>query len=211
MEDKTKKNKWYVLILCFSIYTGAIIIQNILASKQIDIWIFTMTTGVLISPLIFIIQDVVSDLFGFKTARNMILLGFGMNLLAVLLFTVAIYIPGSQFWFNQQSFSIILGTTFRISCASFVAYLIGSLCNTKIMTVLKNKYPNNLFVRAITSTVVGQFLDNAVFSLVAFIGVLPFNAILTMIFGATIFEILYEICFYPLTKLIIKKIEKIMR
>ena len=205
-----KERKIEILKYSFAIYAAAIIIQNILATKQIDIRIFTVTTGILISPIIFIIQDIISEIYNYKEAKKVVLTGFAMNFVGVLLFTLAIYLPASEFWFNQQSFSTILGTTLRISIASFLAYLIGSLTNVKVMTMLKKKFPKSLFVRAISSTVTGQFLDNAVFACVAFIGVLPFNAVLSMIVGGTLFEILYEIIFYPATKTIIKKIKKVI-
>lgn len=201
-----KKNE--VLTIMFGIYAAAIIIQNILATKQIDITIFTVTTGILVSPIVFIIQDIIAELYGYKDAKKMVLLGFIMNFVGVLLFTLAIKLPGSAFWNNQEAFSSILGTTFRISIASFTAYIIGSLTNSKVMVKLKEKFPNSLFVRAITSTIVGQFLDNAVFAFIGFLGILPMSAILSMVAGGTIFEVLYEIIFYPITKFSIKKIKK---
>lgn len=206
MEKEFKKNK--ILQIMFGLYTGAIILQNILATKQIDIAMFTVTTGILVSPIVFIIQDIVSEIFGYKNAKKMILLGFIMNFIGVLLFTLAIYLPSSQFWNNQDAFSSILGTTFRISIASFIAYITGSLINSKIMVMLKNKFPKSLFVRAISSTIVGQFLDNALFAFIAFYNVLPISAILSMILGGTIFETLYEVIFYPVTKFSIRKLNK---
>jgi len=68
MKKEIKKNN--ILMLMFGIYTGAIIIQNILATKQIDITIFTVTTGILVSPLVFIIQDIVAEIYGYKDAKN---------------------------------------------------------------------------------------------------------------------------------------------
>lgn len=206
MEKEFKKNK--ILQIMFGLYTGAIILQNILATKQIDIAMFTVTTGILVSPIVFIIQDIVSEIFGYKDAKKMVLLGFIMNFIGVLLFTLAIHLPSSQFWSNQDAFSSILGTTFRISIASFTAYIIGSLTNSKIMVILKNKFPKSLFIRAISSTIVGQFLDNALFAFIAFYNVLPISAILSMILGGTLFETLYEIVFYPVTKFSIKKLNK---
>jgi uncharacterized PurR-regulated membrane protein YhhQ (DUF165 family) len=70
-----------------------------------------------------------------------------------------------------------------------------------IMTINKEKH--GLFYRAIFSTVVGQFLDNAIFCFGAFLGVLPLNAIIMMVVGATIWETLYEVVLYPVTKKII--------
>lgn len=206
MEKEFKKNK--ILQIMFGLYTGAIILQNILATKQIDIAMFTVTTGILVSPIVFIIQDIVSEIFGYKNAKKMILLGFIMNFIGVLLFTLAIYLPSSQFWNNQDAFSSILGTTFRISIASFIAYITGSLINSKIMVMLKNKFPKSLFVRAISSTIVGQFLDNSLFAFIAFYNILPISAIFSMILGGTIFETLYEVIFYPVTKFSIRKLNK---
>lgn len=199
-----------ILEMSFAIYAAAVIIQNILATKQIDILLFTVTTGILVSPIIFIIQDIVSEVFGYEEAKKMVLIGFLMNFVGVVLFNLAILIPSSQKWNNQEAFSTILGTTFRISIASFMAYITGSLVNSKMMIALKNKFPKTLFIRAITSTIVGQFLDNAIFAFIGFIGILPIVSIVSMIIGGTLFEVLYEIVFYPITKMIIRKIEAII-
>lgn len=201
------RKKEEILRFCFSIYTGALIIQNILATKQIDIFIFTVTTGILVSPIVFIIQDIVSEIFGFKEAKKMVMIGFLMNFIAVALYTIAIYLPSSSLWGNQSSFQLILGTTFRITIASFSAYIIGSLTNSKIMVSLKKKMDKYLFFRSISSTIVGQFLDNFVFAFIGFYGVLPVNAILSMVVGGTLFEVVYEVIFFPITRALIKKIK----
>ena len=190
----------------FGIYCAALIIQNMLAMKSIDVLGFTVTTGVLVSPLLFIAQDVSSEVFGYKQTRNMILLSFAMNLIAVVLYQFAIALPASSVWMNQEAFSTILGTTGRIACASFMAYVLGSLANSKIMTKMKERHPDSLFVRAITSTVVGQLLDNAIFSFVAFAGVIPTANIITMVVGATLFETVYEVILYPVTRAIIARV-----
>lgn len=203
MQNNKKEN---ILLILFSIYSSGIVIQNILATKQIDIFMFTVTTGILISPLLFIIQDTVCETFGYKKAKKMIIIGFLMQLLAVILFLISINIPSSTFYYNQESFKIILGTTMRISIASFIAYIIGALSNSKIMELMKKKKSNSLFKRSIISTIIGQLLDNFIFSIIAFYNILPFNSIISMAIGGTIFEIIYEILFFPITKKIIKKI-----
>ena len=199
--DKNYKNK--LVPILFGVYCAGLMIQNMLATKTIDVAIFTVTTGVLISPLIFIVQDVSSELFGYKQTKRMVLLSFVMNFIAVVLFQLAIMLPASETYANQEAFSTILGSTLRITCASFGAYITGSLINSKIMVVLKEKNKKSFFVRAITSTVAGQLCDNAIFSFGAFAFVLPVPVILSMVAGATLFEVIYEIIFYPVTKKII--------
>lgn len=191
----------------FGIYCAGIIIQNILATKNIDITIFTVTTGILVSPLVFIIQDIQTEIFGYKKAKKMIILGYLMNFIAIMLYSLSILIPSSNTYTNQEAFTTILGTTPRIAIASFIAYMIGALINSKVMEKLKAKHEKNLFFRAISSTVVGQFIDNMLFAVIAFIGVLPTQAIISMIVGGTLFEVIYEIIFYPITKKLIYKMK----
>jgi uncharacterized integral membrane protein (TIGR00697 family) len=115
--------------------------------------------------------------------------------------------PSSKQYLNQEAFEAVLGSTFRITLASIIAYFIGSIVNAKVMDYLKKKHSKYLFVRAITSTFVGQNLDNAIFMTLAFVGVLPVASIITMIVGGTVIEVLYEIMLYPLTKTCIRRIK----
>lgn len=198
-----KKNREAIL---FGIYAAALLIQNILALKTIDVWVFSLTTGVLVSPIVFMAQDVESEIYGYKHARTMILLAYLMNFIFTLLVTLAIHITPSVAYANQQAFSTIFSTTWRITLASFAAYTVGSLVNAKIMTVRKERH--GLFYRAIFSTIIGQLLDNAIFCFGAFLGVLPINAIIMMVVGATIWETLYEIVLFPVTKRVIVYFEE---
>jgi len=100
-----------------------------------------------------------------------------------------------------------LGSTARISIASNIAYIIGSLINSKVMVDLKKKFDKYLFFRAISSTVAGQLVDNTVFMTLAFAFVLPPMAIVTMVIGGTIIETVYEIIVYPVTRFVIKKMK----
>lgn len=194
MEKETK-----VLNVLFGVYSASLIMMNVLATKSIDIGLFTVTTGIFVSPIVFIVQDVITELFGYKKAKDMIMLGFAMSVIATLLYQLAIWVEPSVVYANQEAFSSILSTTFRITIASLSAYTIGSLTNSRIMHQLK-KHNDSLFVRAISSTIAGQFLDNLVFAFVAFYGVMPLPNVISMVIGGTLVEVIYEVVLYPATK-----------
>ena len=188
----------------YALYCASIMAMNILATKQIDIFSFTMTCGVFVSGFVFIAQDIMTELYGQKESKKMIFTCYGLSLLMTCIYQIAIAVPQSQFWNMQEAFTSILQTTLRITVASFVAYSFGSIANVSIMAKLKEKYPKSLFVRAVTSTTAGQLLDNGLFSFIAFLGVLPVSAIVSMVVGATLLEILTEIAIYPILKPILK-------
>ena len=198
-------NKKDIERFVFAFYCIGVLLQNILATKNIDLFIFPITTGVLISPIVFIMQDVYTEIYGFKKSKNMIIFAYIMNILMIVSTYIAIKIPPAQNYVNQQSFETIFASVPRIAFASFVAYMTGSLINSKIMDLQRGS--KGLFERAMKGTIIGQLVDNFLFGVIAFVGVMSFKDIFMLAFGATILEVIYEIALYPVTKKIIKCIE----
>ena len=152
-------------------------------------------------PILFIVNDILSEIYGYKMAKNVIYLGFILNIIAVILYSIAIMLPSDSP--NAEAFSSILSTTPRLFIAGLISYLMGNIINSKIMVVLKEKYNDYLFVRCIASTVVGEAIDSIIFITVSFYGVFPGELIITMICCQVVFKVLYEIIAYPITRKII--------
>ena len=76
-------------------------------------------------PLSYIINDVIAEVWGYRKARLIIWAGFGVNLLAVLFFSLSIAMPAAPFYSDQPAFATVLGSTPRIMAASLLAYLVG--------------------------------------------------------------------------------------
>jgi uncharacterized integral membrane protein (TIGR00697 family) len=191
----------------YAAYCVGLVTMNILASKQMDILLFTINLGLFISPVVFIINDIQSEVFGYQSAKGMIKTGLVVNLAVAIIYFLAINVPPSVNFVNQEAFRAVLGSTARITAASVTAYYIGSLINSKVMVSLKKRFYKYLFFRAIASTVAGQVIDNVVFMTLAFAGVLPAAAIITMVIGGTIIETVYEVIFYPVTRVFIKRLK----
>lgn len=197
-----KQDSFYSTL--WAVYGAAIVAMNVLAAKQIDIIGLTVTCGIFVSGFVFIAQDLMTELYGANNSRRMILTCYAAAMIMVLLFQLAIAVKPSQFWGEQEAFRTILRTTLRITTASVIAYCVGSMVNVHTMAYLKKRFPKSLFVRALSSTIVGQLLDNGIFAVVAFWGILPNVAIVTMTIGGTLVEIGTEIACYPVLRAVIK-------
>ena len=82
--------------------------------------------GNILFPLAYLLADVLTEVYGFRAARRVILLGFACNVLAVGAIQLALRLPAADFWAgNQEAYETVLGTTWRIFVASLVAYLVG--------------------------------------------------------------------------------------
>lgn len=204
MNKKTKV--FSVLLVLFSV---CMVIANILAAKMIQLGPITVTAGILIFPITYILGDTFVEVYGYKTARFVIWVGFAANILAVIFFNLAIVLPSPIWYEGSEAFKATLGSTARIVCAGLIAYLIGSFVNAKIMTKLKERWPSQLFVRCITSTVAGEFLDSCIFITAAFAFVMPYQELIQMIFVQATFKSIYEAVIYPVNRTVIKRLKTV--
>lgn len=203
-ENMTKTELYAILS---GVFTACLIVSNIIAGKTFDFFSFVLPCGVIIFPIIYIVNDVLAEVYGYEKARNVILLGFFMNLLAVIAYNITIILPAPVFFENSEAFGIVLGSTLRLLVASFIAYLVGSLVNAKLMTYLKKWDEDKLFFRCIASTLFGEGLDALIFIIIGFYGTMPVEALILMIVAQALFKTIYEIIVYPLTRYVIGKVK----
>ncbi len=209
------------LVIIAALAVTVLLVSNIIAIKPVTLFtlpfnfigsdLFVVSAAIVCFPVGYIISDILTEVYGFRVARGVIWLGFVCNLLMVVLFWVGSMIPGAVFWENQGEYETILGATGWIMLGSFVAYIVGEFSNAVIMVLLKNRTQGRfLWLRTISSTVVGQGIDSILFFTIAF-GVsglwvgpdgswLPvFNAAIC----AWIAKSVYEIVATPLTYVVV--------
>jgi uncharacterized integral membrane protein (TIGR00697 family) len=178
--------------------------------KTFSLGPFSLPAAVLLFPIVYIVNDLLAEVYGFKKARFAIYLGFALNLLMVGYFTLAIALPAGPFFGAQEAFATILGSTPRMLIASLLAYLVGSTLNAKIMVSMRDASRNDggfaLLARCITSTLFGELCDSLIFITIAFVGSMPYSQILIMVATQATFKTVYELIVFPLTNVIIKKV-----
>lgn len=201
MFENLTKTELYAYLA--GVFTACIIISNTIAGRTFDFFSFALPSAVMIFPVIYIINDVLAECYGYEKARRIIMLGFFMNLIAVICFNITIVLPVPGFFENAEAYRIVLSSTFRLLVAGFIAYIIGSLVNAKVMVYLKKLDEDKLFVRCILSTFFGEGLDALIYISLAFYGTMPFDALLLMIVAQAIVKTVYEIIAYPVTKFVI--------
>lgn len=187
-------------LLVTVLFVACLIAANITATKIIEPWGIAMDAGTLVFPVSYILGDVLTEVYGFRAARRVIWLGFLANLLVVAAIVVAGLVPPASFWDGQAAYEQILGFTPRILAASFCAYLVGELANSVVLAKLKVATGGrHLWLRTIGSTLVGQGLDSLIFVTLAFSGVIPLDAMLTMIVTQWLVKSAYEALATPVT------------
>lgn len=191
-----------------TLFCICLIVSNILAFKLISCGPFTATAGMFIIPVSYIIGDTITEVWGFKKARQVIFAGFAMNLLTAVFIWLAIRLPSAPFWEHQEAFEMVLGSTPRITIASMLAFLSGSFLNALIMDAMKTVQKGRNFpLRAIISTVAGELADSSLFFILAFAFTISFKEILSMALFQTLIKIVFEIMILPFTKILVRKLQ----
>ena len=197
-------NKTKVYAYLAGIFFACMITSNILATRTMEISFIALPCSILTFPILFIVNDILSEIYGYKLTKDVIYLGFIINLVAVVLYQVAMIFPSNSP--NAPAFAALLSTTPRLFVAGLISYMAGNLLNSKILVKLKEKYHNLLFVRVVGSTVIGVTVDSVIFIFISFYGVLPNELVVTMICCQIVFKVLYELIFYPVIRKVIFKI-----
>ena len=192
-----------------TLFCVCLITANVLETKQIQIGCINITGGLLVFPISYIINDCVSEVWGYRRAALVIWLGFAMNLFFVLFGALADAIPGAPYWHNDAGFHAVFGLAPRIAIASFAAFIVGSLINAYVMVRMKQRSGNKHFsLRAIVSTLFGEGADSLIFFPLALYGIVPHPELLYLIVSQIIFKTLYEIIVLPLTIRVVKIVKE---
>jgi uncharacterized integral membrane protein (TIGR00697 family) len=215
-----------------AIFVTALIVSNIVAVKLIQIgpftlsWAgetktfsFTLTAALLIFSVSYIFGDVLTEVYGYARARQVIWIGFTCNLLAVLAFYTAGRLPPSPDWTltgfetpaaAQSAYEAILGSTPLILIASVTAYLVGEFLNSFVLAKLKLATRGRwLWTRTIGSTLIAQLVDTGIFvGFLVLAGLYPAQAVLAIVAGEWLSKVLYEIGATPVTYGIVNFLKK---
>ena len=192
------------------LFNVCLIAANLLETKVIQIGSLTVTAGLLVFPISYIINDCIAEVWGFKKARLIIWSGFAMNFFVVALGLIAVAIPAAPFWEGEEHFDFVFGMAPRIVAASLMAFLVGSFLNAYVMSKMKVASRGRHFsARAILSTLVGETADSLIFFPVAFGGIIAWRELLIMMCIQIILKSMYEVIILPVTIRVVKAIKKI--
>jgi uncharacterized integral membrane protein (TIGR00697 family) len=192
----------------FGLFLTCLLVSNIIAGKLILVFGLVLPSAVILFPITYILGDVFTEVYGFKSTRIVIWTGFAANVLMSLVFLAALALPHPEFWKGQGAFESVLGLTPRIVFASLVAYWVGEFANSITLSALKKATKGkHLWTRTIASTVIGQGLDTALFIFLSFFGSVPPGVLVGMMLAQYLFKVAYEALLTPLTYVVVARVK----
>ena len=171
-----------VLAVLATLFVTCLITANIITVKLISVWGWVVPAGIIAYPLTFLFTDVITELYGRKTASRVVWLGFGASILMVILVIGAGLLKPAAIWEGQVAYESVLGMVPRIVLASMIAYLVSQHHDVFAFSFWRRKTKARfLWLRNNASTMASQALDTGLFITIAFWGTVPNNILVNML------------------------------
>lgn len=185
-----------------AVFCAVFLISNITAQKGVELGPLITDGAFFLFPISYVIGDVIAEVYGFKTARRAVFTGFGIAVVAVVSFYIAIWLPPAGFYDMQDTFAAVLGLLPRVVVASLTGYVVGQLLNAWVLQKMKDRLGRgNLWARLIGSTVVGELADTLLFCSIAagVIGISTAGEFVNYVAVGFAWKTLMEVALLPIT------------
>ena len=186
------------------------LISDATAGKIISIFGFGVSVTVIYFPFVYIISDVVTEVYGYARARTILCYTMAASIIAGVMYQVAVAVPAASFVNTGEAYSTVFGIVPRVLIGGWLAVFAGDISNNytlaKIKVLMKGRM---LWVRTITSTIVGQFANTLVFYIVALSGVIPRNVLIQGIIAGWILKTAVEVIMTPVTYLVVNWVKRV--
>ena len=170
--------------------------------------------GVLFFPISYLFGDILTEVYGYARSRKVIWVGFGALIFASLMSLVVVSLPAAKTMSAEQqaAINLIFGQVPRIVLASLSAFWVGEFVNSFVLAKMKLLSAGKfLWMRTISSTVLGEIADSVIFYPIAFYGIWSNEQLISVMIGNYFIKVLWEVFATPFTYIIVNFLKKVER
>lgn len=175
----------------------ATVIANILVCKSIDVFGLQTCIGNVLFASSFLATDIMNEKYGAKESRKAIILGVVSQIIFIIMTQYALLYTPSSVDVSNESMKTLFSVNLRVSIASLFMYFVSNMFDIYLYERIRKKFPNKLWLRNNTSTIISNCLENYLFTFIAFTGIFDFKTMIISASIASIFEMIIAICDTP--------------
>lgn len=145
-----------------------VVLSCIISSKFVHLPFlkFEIPAGLMTYPLTFLLSDLVTEIYGPKKSKSMVLMAFAMTLFSYSILKISLILP-TQDTEVQRSFEKIIGMNGIIIFSSLIAYLVSQTLDIHSYSYIKQKTKDkHLWARSNGSTLLAQIADTATVNII---------------------------------------------
>ncbi|MEO8400307.1 MAG: queuosine precursor transporter [Gammaproteobacteria bacterium] len=199
-----------LLIVLSMIYMSIMLCNAILTNRYIGYDTFFILGGTLTSPFVFILDDIIAEIYGYRIARCVILTGFAAQTLFVIICQLVVMTPSPSHFKDGAAYAQILGISLlRINISGFIAYIVANLVNSYILTRWKVLLKGRKFwLRSLFSSMFSEALYSFIAILMMEINSIPLNDVLKVVIISYLIKATYSLIFAVPSNVLVNHIKK---
>jgi uncharacterized integral membrane protein (TIGR00697 family) len=195
---KNRISRESLLIVVTALFVTLYLVSNVMAVKVVGLGrLFYFDAGTITFPMAYMLGDVLTEIWGYRTTRKVILLTLLCNILMVICTRIGVMLPSPDYLADTASaYNTMFDYVPRIVLGSLVGFLLGELSNAWCMERIKRATKGRrLWVRTIGSSMVGYLFDSLPFVLIAFAGVVSTHDLVMMCVLQYVLKLFIEVLF----------------
>ena len=200
---------WLAVTFCVCLVVSNLFVPRLWQVGRLSL---QLSGAVIIFPISYIINDLLTEVYGYRKAMLVIWMGFVLSAFVAVAAQLVSWLPAPLYPESQrvaESFNSLFGLIPRTTVASLMAFILGSQMNAWVMSKMKVATKGRGFGwRAILSSLAGELSDSIIFYPLAFAGVMPVKAIVSIICTQVAVKTLYEVLVLPLTSFLARRLKK---
>lgn len=192
------------------LYVTMQLVSDVSAAKIIQVFGMPVSITVLYFPITFIFADVLTEVYGYAYARRVLWTVMLCAFLAGMMYQLVVLVPPAPGFANNDAYVTVFGIVPRVLLGSWVAVFAGEILNDYVIAKMKVwTKGKHLWSRLVGSTVIGQFVNTAIFYVIALYGILPDTVLMQSVISGWVLKVIVEIAVIPVTYWVVAKLKAI--
>ena len=190
------------LVIALALYLGSLFAANTLGLKIMPFILGShLSVAVFSFPVVFLMTDVIGEVYGQRVAKYFVLVGFISTALFIAYSFISLSMPWSHdgAWV-KEGYNQVFGISVRIAIASLMAFLIAEYQDVISFFFFRKKFGEKLFwLRSLLSNLWSQLLDSTIFMVIAFTGIYSVRTLISIILTWWLYKVTMGALYTPLS------------
>jgi len=187
-----------ILAVLSGIFSATIVFANIAAGVKITSFLgLIVPAGTIAYCFTFPITDIIDEVYGKRKAVYIVWAGLAAEVVMLILVWMDWFLPALE-PSMEELYHRVFGLQTRIVIASLIAYIISQHHDVwafwKWREITKGRW---LWIRNNASTIVSQLIDSAIFTFIAFYGVVTIGDLAVMTISLWLFKVIIALIDTP--------------
>ena len=207
MTGDTPGSKFITLITALNV--TFLLVSDFTGARVIGLYGVGVSVTVLYFPITYLIGDVLTEVYGYAQSRRVIWISMFCSVAGSAIAGGQLAVPAAAFFGADAAYQTVFSPSLTISAAGLFAFFGGDISNSYVLAKLKIwDRGERLWLRFVSSTVVGEGVNTVLFYGIVLRTVLPQGLLLRGVLMGWTTKVVVEVVMLPLSYRVVRFLKR---